>query len=142
MSVVGIVGDREVLEADTKLIEDAIKASGFTVTKVVSGGARGADTLAANWAKANKVKLKEYPANWKDLTVEGCKVKEGAYGKYNAMAGFQRNQLIVDAADCIIALQPNGKSDGTSDTIEKAKKKGISVFIYPPEIASAYSYTF
>jgi predicted Rossmann fold nucleotide-binding protein DprA/Smf involved in DNA uptake len=143
MSVVGIVGDREVSENDFKLIEDAIKYSGLKITKVVSGGAKGADTLAAKWAKKNKIKLQEHKPEWDNLEAEGAVVRTNSYGKqYNARAGFDRNQTIVDDSDAIIALQPNGRSDGTGDTIERAKKRGIAVFIYPPTKDVEHSYEF
>ena len=44
--IVAIVGDREVSEDDFKLLDEAVKASGFTIDTVVSGGARGAAVLS------------------------------------------------------------------------------------------------
>lgn len=37
------------------VVKQAIEESGFEITEVVSGVARGADTLGENWADANDV---------------------------------------------------------------------------------------
>lgn len=34
------------------------------ITQIISGAARGADTLAAEWAHARGIDLKEFPADW------------------------------------------------------------------------------
>jgi ABC-type sugar transport system substrate-binding protein len=53
---------------------------------------------------------------------------------------------MADAAEALIALQPNGDSNGTQDMIERAKKRGIPVFVYPPPLFDKqdgeYVYTF
>lgn len=139
-----IIGDREVSESDFKLIEDAVKASGFDITSVVSGGAKGADTLAKKWAKTNNIPFTEYKADWNDLSAPDAMIREGKFGKYDAKAGFRRNQTIIDNSDCVIALQPNGETDGTADSIGKAKKKQIPIFIFPERSIehSAFAYEF
>ena len=48
----------------------------YNISEVISGGARGADTLAERWAKENNIPIKIFKANW------------DVYGK---SAGFIRN---------------------------------------------------
>lgn len=129
-----IAGDRDIDENNLTLIEQAVEASGFTITQVFSGTAKGGDKLGERWAKRNKIKIREFPADWKDITAPGAVIKEGQYGPYNAKAGFARNQEMADYAEALIALQPNGDSSGTQDMIERARKKGIPVFVYPPNL--------
>lgn len=74
--------------------------------------------------------MKDFPAKWKDIHVEGAKIKDGPYGKYNSLAGFWRNQEMTDYADALIAIQINDSS-GTKDIIDKARKREIPIFIYP-----------
>ena len=82
---------------------------------VVSGGATGADSLAKKYTDEHIVEYKEFPADW------------DAYGK---AAGFIRNQQIVDECDMVLAFW-DGKSKGTQDTINKAKKaKKPTVIVY------------
>lgn len=119
--IVAIVGDREV--TDYTIIDKAVKQSGFEVTEVVSGGAKGVDSLAVRWAEDHGLPWKEFKADWNDITVKGAVVKVNKWGrKYNAQAGFQRNSQIVDYSEAVIAIQPNGPTSGTQDTVKKTKK--------------------
>lgn len=139
-----IAGDRNVNEMDMRLIDSAIKASGYDITEVVSGCARGADRLGEIWARKNNIPVVKFPADWKNLDAEGAIIKDGQYGPYNAKAGFDRNQQMANYADGLIALQPNGLTDGTTDMIERAEKRGLSVCIYPPvkRVRAEFVYTF
>ena len=73
---------------------------------IVSGGAKGPDTLGVLWARDNGVDVKEFFPDWE---------------KYGRGAGFKRNTQIVEAADLVIAFW-DGLSKGTLDSINKAKK--------------------
>lgn len=80
---------------------------------IVSGGAKGADTLAEMFANANLLPLTVFKPDW---------------DKYGRSAGFRRNQDIVDASDEIIALW-DGESRGTLDTMSKALQQNKTVFV-------------
>jgi len=95
-------------------LEAALSKCGWVPTVVISGRARGADTLGEEWAKANNVPREVYPANW-DL-----------YGK---SAGFIRNKQMAEVAEALIALW-DGSSKGTSHMINIARAKGIRVYIH------------
>ncbi len=81
---------------------------------VVSGGARGIDTLAREAAESTGCYYEEFLPDWK------------TYGK---KAGFLRNQTIVDSCDELHAWW-DGKSRGTAHSIELAKKAGKPVIIH------------
>jgi len=72
---------------------------------IVSGMARGADTLAARFAKDNYVDLHKFPADWH---------------KYGKVAGFHRNMQMGDFADGLLAFW-NG-SKGTLHMINYMKR--------------------
>lgn len=78
---------------------------------IISGGARGADTLAIDWAVVNWCPFTEYKADW---------------DKYKKAAGFIRNQQMLDEGkpDLVVAF-PGGA--GTADMVRRAKKAGIPV---------------
>ncbi len=77
--------------------------------EIISGMARGADTLAANWAKSRNVPLHEFPAEW---------------DKYQKKAGPIRNQQMIDEGHPDYGLRlPGGV--GTSDMAHRLKKHGI-----------------
>jgi hypothetical protein len=123
---------------DYDLIDKAIKESGFKITTVISGGAKGADSLGEKWAKSNKIKIDRKAAEWDNLELPNAVVKERInpwtkkLEKYNANAGFYRNSEMVAIAEGCIAIQLE-ETAGTQDTIKKCKDKGIPVFIYPQE---------
>lgn len=137
---VAIVGDRNI--TNYKLVEKAIKQSGFEITEVVSGGARGVDSLAKQWAQKNCIPYKEFAADWDNIKAKNAIVKTNKWGKkYNANAGFERNSKIQNYSDAVIAIQIFGPTPGTQDTIRKAKKRGIPVYIYEKE-DDEYEYKF
>ena len=87
----------------------------FNVSEIVSGGAAGADKLGEQYAKENKYPVKIFKAQWDE------------YGKG---AGPIRNHIMADYADTLIAFW-DGKSKGTKNMIDEAKKQKLQVFIYP-----------
>jgi hypothetical protein len=145
-----ICGDRETAH-DISIIDEAVKKSGFKIDEVLCGDCRGADKLGEEWANANKIKVRHFPAKWKDLDQEGAVIKErknfkGKMEKYNSNAGFFRNnEMAVHASKhkggggCI-AIQTNGLTPGTTDMVKKAKalKLEISVYNGPED----YEYNF
>lgn len=80
---------------------------------ILSGHAKGTDTLAEYYANENGITLEIFPANWNE------------YGK---SAGFIRNAEMIKKADALIAFW-DGKSKGTKHAIDLAKKKNIRVVI-------------
>lgn len=81
---------------------------------VVAGGAKGVDTIAKDWAKSHHIEYVEYPAQWH------------IYGK---SAGMVRNHEMVDFADELVSFW-DGKSKGTWEAIEYAKKMGKKVTLH------------
>lgn len=77
----------------------------------VSGGARGADTYAREFAQKNNLPLQEFLPE---------------YDKYGKRAPLTRNKLIVEACDCLIAFW-DGQSRGTKFTIDYAVQMGKPV---------------
>jgi len=77
-----------------------------TVTEIVSGGAPGADSLAEDFAKKFRLKMKVFPADWKRL------------GK---KAGCLRNISIIEYSDIVIAFW-DFVSPGTKSSIDLAYK--------------------
>ena len=85
------------------------------IEAVISGGARGADALAARFASCHDIPLVILRADWK------------SHGK---KAGPRRNSEIVAQADAVAAFW-DGSSAGTRDTIAKARAAGRRVFVFP-----------
>jgi hypothetical protein len=123
---VGIVGSRNFTDKKyfLKMVKQFIPVSLDSKTDdvvVVSGGAKGTDTLAEQFT------IKFYTEEpWIFEPEQEIIKKEGF-----ATAAHARNQEIVNAADYIIAFW-DGKSRGTRDTINraaKAKKPTIIIWV-------------
>ncbi len=80
-------------------------------TEIVSGGARGIDACAREYAVRNNIKLTEFLPE---------------YEKYGRSAPIKRNLLIIDYADYVLAFW-DGKSHGTKYVIDNCKKKNKPV---------------
>lgn len=78
---------------------------------IVSGHARGADTLGEKYAQDEGFDLEIYPAQWKKL------------GK---QAGYRRNEQMAEVADALIAFW-DGESKGTKHMIDIMNAKNLQV---------------
>lgn len=96
---------------------------------IVSGGAEGADKLGETFAKEKGYKVKKFEADWDILATPGAIIKANNYGKlYNARAGTDRNSKMAKYADGLVAFW-NGRSPGTKNMIEEAKKLNLKIRI-------------
>lgn len=91
----------------------AIRESGFPITEVVSGGARGVDRLGEVFANAEGIPIKRFEPDW-------------SRGKG---AGFARNWDMAYYADALIAVW-DGESSGTQQMIDCARKRKLRVHIH------------
>jgi hypothetical protein len=125
---IGIIGSRNFL--DYKFLCERLDGLNFEITKIISGGAPGADSLAERYAKEKGIVPDIHKAAWYDLNQTPVKIKLDKNGKeYNVLAGFNRNTKIVENSDLIIAFSVDFSS-GTEDTIMKARKSKKPVLIY------------
>ena len=102
--VVAVVGSRSVTECAALVARLAELAP----DQVVSGGAAGADTLGAEWARANGVPLR---------------VLRPDYGAHGPAAPHVRNGAIVAAASVVLVVW-DGKSRGTLSAARAAAALG------------------
>lgn len=80
---------------------------------IISGGAKGVDTLAERFAKELNLQNDIYKADW---------------GKYGKSAGPKRNLEMVKNADGVIAFW-DFKSRGTKTTIQFSKENNVNLKI-------------
>ena len=94
------------------LVEHAIIDSGFDISEVVSGEARGVDTIGEAWAAKNAIPIKCFPADWQ---------------RFGKAAGPKRNEAMAAYADALIAVW-DGKSRGTASMITLAKNYKLRIY--------------
>jgi len=93
-------------------ILDIIQKNNIQVTKIISGGATGADKIAEIFASEFNIPIEIIKPTWN-------------LGKH---AGLIRNTDIIKQSDYVIAFW-NVESKGTLDSINKAKKLNKKLFI-------------
>lgn len=106
---VAIIGSRGITDID---LSEYVPTE---TTEIISGGARGIDTLANEYAHKNNLKLTEFLPEYK------------IYGR---AAPLKRNITIIENSDLVLAFW-DGVSRGTKYVIENCKKTGkpIKVFL-------------
>lgn len=85
-------------------------------TEIISGGAKGVDVCAREYAISHGIKLTEFLPE---------------YEKYGKSAPLKRNISIIECADLVIAFW-DGKSNGTRFVIEKCHEMGKEIKIKCP----------
>ena len=106
-----IAGGRDFkpLAMDRQIL-DELKET-LPITEVVCGMARGADAFGKEWAEAQGIPVKEFPAQW---------------NLYGRRAGYMRNSEMGEYAEALVAF-PGGF--GTTSMIGIATKKGLKIEI-------------
>lgn len=100
---------------DRELVFNALTFAGEYITEVVSGGAKGVDTLGELWAAENGVPVKRFPADW---------------DYHGRKAGPIRNRQMAEYADALIAFWDD-ESKGTGNMIKQARGMGLQVVVLP-----------
>jgi hypothetical protein len=85
----------------------------WPITEIVSGGARGVDSLAERFAEEQDIPLKVFPADW---------------NTNKKAAGPIRNRKMAEYADALIAIW-DGESRGTKNMIDEATRRNLRVHI-------------
>jgi hypothetical protein len=106
-----IAGSRTI--DDYKLVVQAMKHCGFTVTEVVCGMATGIDKQGEVWARANNLPVKEMPADW---------------NQHGKAAGPIRNREMAKYADAAVVIW-DGKSRGSRNMINEMIRQGKPYFV-------------
>jgi len=114
MAKVAIIGSRTF--DDYEQVKLVLAEYVDQIELVVSGGAKGADTLAERFAKDYSIPTQIFRADW---------------NRYGKAAGHIRNKDIVNASDVVFAFW-DGKSKGTEGAMKlarAAKKKVVLILV-------------
>lgn len=107
---IAVIGSRDLK------VRDLEKYLPKETDEIVSGGAKGIDTCAREYALLNGIKLTEFLPD---------------YNKFGKKAPLERNLQIIDYADEVIAFWDK-KSNGTRFVIINCKKHGKKIKVYSP----------
>lgn len=110
-----ITGGPEVLDS----VLDLFGIDRASISLVVHGSTKGADTIGKLWAEKNHVPHTgdKYKINWKKN------------GLYNRGAGNELNNLLVEVCDLAVVLW-DGKSSGTRNLIKQLIKSNKKYYVH------------
>ncbi len=113
---VAIIGSRTF--TDYNYLESKLYPVKDRITCIISGGAKGADKLSEMFANKYNIPIRIFKPD---------------YDKYPPkIAPIMRNTTIIEKCNIVIAFW-DGKSRGTLDAINKAKKLNKKIKIYEIE---------
>ena len=107
---VAVIGSR------TLTVKDLGRYLPEGATEIVSGGARGVDACAREYALTHGLTLTEFLPE---------------YGKYGRSAPLKRNLAIIGYANLVLAFW-DGRSRGTKFVIDSCRRRGVPVKIFAP----------
>ena len=103
-----IIGSRNITNVDLS------RFIPIGTTDIVSGGARGVDTVAKEYANRNGLKLTEFLPD---------------YERFGRGAPLKRNITIIENADIVLVFW-DGKSRGTKFVIDSCHRLGVEVRVH------------
>jgi threonine/homoserine efflux transporter RhtA len=106
-----VAGSRSI--TDATVVAKAIAGSGFEITELVCGRARGVDELGKLWAQERGIPVVLFLALWR---------------RHGRSAGAIRNLAMARYADALVAIW-DGESPGTRNMIDAMKILGKPVFV-------------
>lgn len=111
-----IAGSRIIV--DYQLVANAIEASGFDITEVVQGEARGVDSLGKQWAIEHNIPHKPFKPNYNFPPAK--------------LAPSRRNTEMAEyvGPDGGLILIWNGRSSGSRDMLTKALNRNLKIHKY------------
>lgn len=108
-----IAGGRDFSDYDLLCKTCDILLAGRNVIEIVSGTARGADSLGERYAKEKGINIKKFPADW---------------NKWGKSSGYRRNAEMARYGNLLIAFH-DGISRGTKNMIEISREKKLEVHV-------------
>lgn len=97
-----IAGSRSITNKDFVFISIDEYIKHTEVTQIISGGAKGPDTFAIEYAETNNITLVVVPALW---------------DRYGKGAGFKRNMRMAHLGDALLVFW-DGRSPGTKNMMQ------------------------
>lgn len=112
---VAVIGSRGLTLSDfgNKTLEDYLPPG---TTAIISGGARGIDAAAKEYALTAGLEYIEFLPD---------------YARYRRGAPHKRNDEIISAADLVLAFW-DGSSRGTASVIEKCMRRNVPIRVIRP----------
>lgn len=107
--------DRDLLFRCLDKAAERLASKGSPITEVISGTARGADTIGEHWAQARGIAVRRFPAQW---------------DRYGKRAGPLRNQQMLTEGGPTHAVGfMYRNSRGTADMYRRLTAAGVPTWL-------------
>ena len=108
------------------VLDMVLKRAGSTGIELIHGGARGADSLANQWAIDRGIETTVFLPDWET---------------HGRSAGYRRNeQMIEEGAPNLVVAFPQGEARGTANQMQLAREANIPVLI-GQSLSGSFRYT-
>jgi hypothetical protein len=120
-----IAGSRNIVSAS--MVYGILDAMPIDISEVFCGLADGVDALGSLWARSKFIPVRDFKADWNDITVDGARIRVRKDGsKFNSYAGHQRNEKMAIYADALIVIW-DGSSRGSRDMLKRAHNYKLKI---------------
>lgn len=106
-----IAGSRDIFDRDE--VFRVLDACPWQITRVLSGGARGIDSLGAEWAQRKSIPVEVFPADWT---------------RHGPKAGPIRNGQMAERAGALVLIW-YGDSPGSRDMLRRATQAELVKYV-------------
>ena len=109
---------------EEKLFELFLKEDApYQITEVISGAARGVDTMAIEWALKNNIQVIKFTADWANL---------------GPAAGPIRNSHMAEYGDMLVAFfNEHAENKGTKNMCKQMAAKGKNIIRFHEKLCRA-----
>lgn len=97
-------------------------------TVVVQGGAAGADRMVKLACRLHVIECRTVAARWHDHI--DCRCRDTSFGSTCRYAGARRNRQMLDLRPERVVGFWNGRSRGTADCLDEARRRGLTVHVH------------
>lgn len=113
-----ICGGRQFSDAEhLAQVLDAIRQRRGPFAVVIHGAARGADTMAGEWATARDIPVQEFPAQWE------------AFQNRRSAGPIRNQQMLTEGKPDLVIAFPGAR--GTAHMVRLAREAGVEVIEEP-----------
>ena len=109
-----VAGSRNFTDRDFLFKKLDLLTSKLSRVRIITGGAKGADRLAQDWAFSRGHTVVNYHADW---------------DRHGKAAGPIRNEEMAQVGESLVAFHLDN-SPGTADMIRRARRHGLKVRVY------------
>jgi len=97
------------------------------ITEVVSGAARGVDTIGEQWAAKHGIPVRQFPAQWNSHGAQAGPIRNIEMAKY-ACGWNEIEDYAISKVPAALVLVWDGHSSGSGHMLRTAKRYALDIY--------------